>query len=314
MDEREVRGDLQIRKTAWQRCALPVLPSRIMLVDMKIAILGPGAIGSTFAWQLSRAGHDVTVVARGVRLACLQKEQAIVRGDGQRARVAVSSALDVSIEWDLVLVTVLAPQVGAVLPTLRASAARRVMFMFNTFDPIEPLREAVGAERFCFGFPMGVFTLLIDGRIHPQVRSGTTVDEPAFARLFSSAGIPTMVERDMHGWLRSHAALVAPLMSIGVTVHARGYGITWREAAAQARAFAAGIAIVRALGHAVLPSSVAMFAGMPRVLVAALLWAMSRTKMLRDLGALGSAEPRMLIDQMSATLPQLAAPLLAVRP
>lgn len=281
---------------------------------MKIAIIGPGAIGSTFAWQLSRAGHDVTVVARGARLGWLKKEQAIVRGDGERARVEVAAALDVSTVWDLVLVTVLAPQVGAVLPTLRASAARRVMFMFNTFDPIEPLRQAVGAERFCFGFPMGVFTLLIDGRIHPQIRTGTTVDEPEFARLFSSAGIPTVVELDMHAWLRSHAALVAPLMSIGVTVHARGHGITWREAAAQAGAFAAGFAMVRGLGHAVSPGSVAVFASLPRPVVTGLLWALSRTRMLRDLGALGSAEPRMLIDQMSATLPELAAPLLAVRP
>jgi len=32
--------------------------------DMQIAIIGPGGIGSTFAFRLSRAGHDVTVIAR----------------------------------------------------------------------------------------------------------------------------------------------------------------------------------------------------------------------------------------------------------
>ncbi|WP_437548032.1 2-dehydropantoate 2-reductase N-terminal domain-containing protein [Sorangium sp. So ce367] len=36
---------------------------------MRIAIIGPGAIGSTFAHALARAGHDVTVIARGQRLA-----------------------------------------------------------------------------------------------------------------------------------------------------------------------------------------------------------------------------------------------------
>jgi 2-dehydropantoate 2-reductase len=36
--------------------------------EMQIAIVGPGSIGSTFAFWLSEAGHDVTVIARGTRL------------------------------------------------------------------------------------------------------------------------------------------------------------------------------------------------------------------------------------------------------
>jgi 2-dehydropantoate 2-reductase len=293
-----------------------VLDSRVLCHElrMKVAILGPGAIGSTFAWQLSRAGNDVTVIARGARLAWLEKERAIVRGDGERADVRVAATLDPATAWDLVLVTVLAPQVKAVLPALRASAARRVMFMFNTFESLEPLRDAVGAGRFSFGFPAGVFTLLVDGRIHPQIRSGTTVDDEPSAKLFTDAGIPTVVERDMGSWLRSHAALVAPLMSIGVLVHGRGSGITWREAAAQARAFAAGFAIVRAQGNEILPSALAWVARAPHALVTALSWALSRTRALRDLGALGSAEPRMLIDMMNAADPGRAGPLRAIRP
>lgn len=281
---------------------------------MNIAILGTGAIGSTFAWHLARAGHQVTVVARGARLEQLQREQAIVRGDGERTPVSVAAALDQATPWDLVLVTVLATQVGTVLPALKASQARRVMFMFNTFESIEPLREAVGAARFCFGFPAGVFTLLIDGRIHPTVRPGTTADDREWAALFSAAGIPTVVEPDMQSWLRSHAALVAPLMSTGVKVHERGSGLTWAEAGLQARAFLAGFAIVAAHGHAFLPGYVAALARLPGVALTGLFWALSRTSMLRDLGRLGSAEPRMLIDMMNAASPQLAAPLLAIRP
>jgi len=281
---------------------------------MKIVIVGPGAIGSTFARHLSRAGHDVTVVARGTRLGWLEKERAIVRSDGERASVTVASSLDATTPWDLVLVTVLSPQVAPLLPTLRASAARRVMFMFNTFESLTPLREAVGADRFSFGFPGGVFTLLIDGLIHPQVRAGTTVDDAEVAKLFNAAGVPTLAERDMQSWLRSHAAMVVPLMSIGVIAHTRGAGVTWNEAATHARAFAVGFEIVRALGNAILPTSVAVFTRLPRVVVTALLWLMSRTKMLSDLGRLGTAEPRMLIDMMNTAAPQLAGPLLAIRP
>lgn len=305
---------LQIRNSDRRGYAFLTPTAMGIFSAMKIAILGPGAIGSTFAWHLSRAGHDVTVVARGARLRWLEEERAIVRGDGERAGVTVASSLDAATPWDLVLVTVLSPQVAAVLPALRASAARRVMFMFNTFEPLEPLREAVGAERFRFGFPGGVFTLLIDGRIHPQVRAGTTVDDAEVAELFNAAGVPTVVERDMQSWLRSHAAMVAPLMSIGVLVHARGAGVTWEEAATHARAFAAGFEIVRAHGNAILPAVLGMSARLPRVVVTALLWMMSRTKMSSDLGRLGAAEPRMLIDMMNTAAPQLAAPLLAIRP
>jgi 2-dehydropantoate 2-reductase len=281
---------------------------------MKIAILGAGAIGSTFAWYLSRAGHDVTVVARGARLLWLQNERAIVRQDGERANVTVAASLETATDWDLVLVTVLATQVDAVLPVLRASSAGRVMFMFNTFERLEPLRDAVGAERFHFGFPGGVFTLLIDGKIRSRVRAGTTVDDVAFAELFAAAGIPTAVERDMQSWLRSHAAMVAPLMSIGVLVHKRGSGATWGESRAHARAFAAGFELVRAHGHPILPTAVSVLARLPRILVTPLFWLLSRTKMLDDLGRLGSAEPRMLIDMMSRAAPALAAPLVAIRP
>jgi len=281
---------------------------------MQIAIFGPGAIGSTFAWYLARAGHDVTVVARGARLDWLEREQAIVRGDGERMPVKVASSLDVTIPWDLCLVTVLAPQVPAILPTLRASAARRVMFMFNTFEPLEPLRDAVGVERFTFGFPAGVFTLLVDGRIHPTVRSGTTVADPVWARVFGDAGIPTVVEQDMQGWLRSHAAAVAPLMAIGTIAAARGAGLTWHEATAHAAAFEAGFRIVRSLGHKPRPAALRVLSWLPRAAVTAILWAFGRTKIARDLGRLGTAEPRMLIDAMNAYAPQLAAPLLAIRP
>ncbi len=281
---------------------------------MRIAILGPGAIGSTFAFYLSKVGHDVTVVARSARLEFLQREQAIVLQNGERAKVSVAAALDEKTEWDLVLVTVLATQVGAVLPVLKASAAKRVMFMFNTFESIDPLRDAVGAGRFTFGFPGGVFTLLVDGKINPTIRSGTTADDAAIAKTFTDAGIPTVVEADMQSWLRTHAAMVVPLMSIGVTVHARGSGVTWKEAGAYARAFAAGMEMTRSLGNALLPSSIASMAKLPMFLMTFMLWAMSRTKMLRDLGALGATEPRMLIDMMNAAAPQMAAPLLAIKP
>lgn len=281
---------------------------------MQIAIVGPGAIGSTLAWHLVRAGHDVTVVARGARLDWLLQQGAIVRADGARAEVKVRAELDRHVEWDLVFVTVLSPQVGVLLPTLAGSRARRIMFMFNTFEPLNTLRDAVGAERFRFGFPGGIFALLLEGRIHPQVRRGTTVDDEAVARLLSAARIPTTVELDMHSWLRSHAALVAPLMALGVRAQEFNRGATWAESTLHARAFRSGFELVRSLGHPVRPALVALLSRLPLPWVTILFWLFSRTKMLSDLGRLGSAEPRMLIDMMHTAAPERSASLLAIRP
>jgi len=281
---------------------------------MQIAILGTGAIGSSFAYQLARAGHTVTVIARGARLEQLRRDGAIVLFSGERAAVQVSAALDDRTPYDLVLVTVLASQVGSVLPALGASAARTVMFMFNTFEALDPLRDAVGAQRFAFGFPGGVFALLLDGKLKTQIRSGTTAGDAAWARTFTDAGIPTVVERDMHSWLRSHAALVIPLMAIGTVVVRRGAGISWREAGAYAAAMDTAFRIVRELGNAITPSMVLTVSRLPQALVKALLWAMSRTTTLRDLGRLGPTEARMLIDMMTTAAPGKTAALLAIRP
>lgn len=281
---------------------------------MKIAVVGPGGIGSTFALRLARAGHDVTVVARGRRLADLQADPAIVTSKGERAAVQVSAALDPVIVYDLVLVTVLASQVDAVLPALAASAARTVMFMFNTFEPLARLREAVGAARFAFGFP--AILASVDGGVLTStiVTRGmlTPVTDPSWARVFTEAGIPAVVEKDMESWLRTHAVMVVPVMLAVGTAYTRGAGVSWREAKALARALTEGLALVRRLGHPITPPALAPLARLPIGALASLIWTASRVPAIRKSGAAGFAEPRALIDQMAATADVPA--LLAVRP
>ena len=285
---------------------------------MNLALIGPGAIGSTLAFQLSRAGHQVTVVARGERLRLLEKEQAIIRTDGERAAVTVCAQLDPAIAYDLVLVTVLATQAGAVLPSLKASRARKVMFLFNTFDSIAPLREAVGAQRFSFGFPGGIFCLLLDGRIRPTIRAGTTVDDPQTAALFEGAGIPTVIEPDMQSWLRTHAAFIVPLMAMGFSARAQGRGATWAEASRAARAMAEGFALVRRLGNAITPTPMRLLGGLlgdlPRPFVVLALWTVSRMRSVTDFAGQGPDEPRALIDAMVAAAPDATATLASLRP
>ena len=112
---------------------------------LRVAVLGTGKIGSTFAFQLARAGrHDVTVIARpgSTRLRQLDRDGAIVDFRGERAAVTIASALDEQTPYDLVVVTLLAHQADPLLPALARSAAGCILFMFNTFHP-ERLEQAI---------------------------------------------------------------------------------------------------------------------------------------------------------------------------
>lgn len=283
---------------------------------VRIAIVGPGAIGSTFALQLARAGHDVTVVARGKRLAFLREEGAIVSSTGERAVVRVEAALPTETPWDLALVCVLASQLAPVLPALAESRAQAVMFMFNTFESLEPLREAVGSARFAFGFP-SIVADLQGGRVTANiVKHGmlTTVSDARWATLFTDAGIPSVVHTDMHSWLRTHAAFITPFLVVAGSAYARGRGIDWREARRAADALVEGVSLVRRLGHPITPASIDRLSRLPRSALAAVLWAATRVPSVRKTGAAGPGETRLLIDAMTEAAGEPLPALAAIRP
>jgi 2-dehydropantoate 2-reductase len=276
---------------------------------LKIAVLGMGGIGSTFALHLSRAGHEVTAVARGRRLEQLALAQAVVTVSGERAPVQVSGELDVTVAYDLVLVTVLAHQVDAVLTRLGESAAKTVMFAFNVFEPLDRLRDAVGKERFAFGFP-AILASLEDGLLRSQVVTRgpqkTITTDAHWAQVFTDAGIRTEVLTDMESWLHTHAALAAPIMAALVLAHRTNAGISWNEANRHALAMRDGMQVVSKLGYSLTPRPVGLL-GLCPAIVAPLLWILTRVPSIRRGGAAGPGEPRALLSAMAAAAPELRA-------
>src|SRR5580658_75717 len=137
-------------------------PARTLLnlKKLKICILGAGAVGTSFAVYFAVAGHDVTLVARGARLAKLTRDGGVIATSPPTtptpARVTVAAAVDPTCAWDLVLVTVLAHQLDAeLLGRLKSCPdSATVMFMFATLAPLDEYRNAVGASRCVFGFPV----------------------------------------------------------------------------------------------------------------------------------------------------------------
>src|SRR5215469_8952474 len=290
---------------------------------LSIAVIGAGKIGSTFAYQLARAGHDVTVIARAdsLRLQQLHRDQAVILKTGERAEVRVADKLDEEAAYNLVVVTTPAHQVDAVLPALQRSKAQWVQLMFLTFEP-ERLRDAIGSQRCSFGMPSVMAMMDSEGRIKPTIVGSlkTKHGDQRWAELFSSAGIPSAFEPEMALWLRCETPFTAAIQSIAVAGQRRG-GASWAEAKAVARGLHGGFAIVKGLGYRLYPSTKSTMYSVPNFLIAFLLWVLSRIPAMRENLATGLNECRALIDTIVAAaakakppLPEAAKALLAIKP
>lgn len=272
---------------------------------LQIAIVGAGNIGSAFAVRLSRVGgHVVTVVARpgSVRLEQLRRDSAIVDVNGVSEPVIITDTLDEQVPYDLLIVTTLAHQVDAILPSLQRSAAQCIQFMFNTFDP-ERLQDAIGIERCAFGMPFVQASLDGDGRLKATVGAAgqkTIMNRQSSVDIFNAAGLPAVLETHMPLWLRSHVPMCVAFESVSAASVRRDAGASWSEARALARGVHAGFDLVKGLGGEIYPSNKRRLAGAPIAVVAAILWFVSRIRPFRELLATGKAECIALVDAMVA--------------
>ncbi|MCW6510231.1 ketopantoate reductase family protein [Lichenifustis flavocetrariae] len=285
---------------------------------LNIAVVGAGRIGSTFGFQLARTGrHVVTMVARpgSSRLQQLRRDGGIVDIKGARAATRVADSLDEQTPYDLVIVTLLAHQVDAVLPALQRSAAKCIQFMFNTFEP-ERLRDAVGPERCSFGMPFVQANLDDDGKLKAVIGSmgqKTLMGQKRWVDLFNDAGLPAALEHEMTLWLRCHAPLCVAFESVCIAGQRRGGGASWGEVVTIARGVQESFALVKGLGYPIYPRMKARLSGCPVWVLASVLWFMSRIPSFRELLATGGNECRALVDSMLAAAPRANPPVVSSR-
>ena len=282
---------------------------------LRIAVIGVGGIGSTFAFQLTRkGGHAVTAIARpeSARFEQLKREGGVINVQNERAELSVADRLDEEISYDLVLVTMPAYQAEAVIPSLQRSAAKWILFLFNTFEP-ELLRDAVGADRCSFGMPFVQGSLDPTGRLKAKIGAGgqkTKIDDERWVELFNTAGLPAVFEPEMLLWLRCHVPMCIAFESVSVAGKRRGGGATRSEAMTIARGLKEGFTLIQRLGYRLYPSEKARLHAAPASVVAVMLWSMSRIPSFRELLATGSNECRALVDVLLAASRQ-AKPAIA---
>ncbi len=276
---------------------------------LRTAIVGVGGIGSTFAFQLARIGHhDVTAIARfgSARFQQLQRDGGVVNTKGELAAMHVTDKLDEEAAYDLVLVTLPAHQVEAVLPALERSAAKWIQFMFNIFDP-ERLQAVIGGGRCSFGMPFVQGKIEANGRLNAKIGTGgqkSIMDKQEWVDVFNASGLPASLEPQMLLWLRCHVPMCIAFESVSVAGMRRDGGASWSEALVIAHGVKESFTLIRQLGYRLYPSGKARLDASPAWVTASMLWFMSRIPSFRQLLATGANECRALLDVLTATAHQ----------
>lgn len=257
---------------------------------MKILIYGAGVLGSLYAARLAQAGHDVTLLARGQRLAELRAHGIVIEdaATGQRSTTAVNLVDQLAPDdaYDLVVVLMRKNQVSAILPVLAANRQTpMVLFMVNNAAGPEAYVAALGSGRVLLGFPGAggirvghvVRTYVappgtqpttigeLDGAVTPRLRQ--------VAAVFASAGFPVAISRAMDAWLKTHVAVVSPIAN---ALYAAG-GDTYRLARTRdglvllIRAIREGLRVLQARKIPVTPPRFRALLSLPEPLLVALL-------------------------------------------
>jgi 2-dehydropantoate 2-reductase len=93
---------------------------------MRFIIIGAGGIGAYFGGELARAGHDVTMFARGAHLDALRKHGLTLRGPEGEAVVRVGATNEMSElpDADVAVMAVKSYSLAEVIPVARAAAIR----------------------------------------------------------------------------------------------------------------------------------------------------------------------------------------------
>ena len=240
---------------------------------------------------------------------------------GKRADMDVSDQLDQQVPYDLVIVTLLAHQVDAVLPALKSSAAQCVQFMFNNFEP-ERLRDAMGAERCSFGMPFVQATVDADGKLHAVVGAmgqKSMMSQQRWVDVFKAAGLPAVLEPNMLLWLRCHVPLCVAFESVSVAGMRRGGGgASWAQSLTLAHGVHAGFALISRLGYPLYPRAKSWLNNSPAWMIASMLWsACHASRPFASCLASGVNECRSLVDVMVAAASEqhdIAAAIQAMKP
>jgi len=177
------------------------------VTDKRFAVVGAGALGCYFAALMARAGHQVTLIARGRHLEAIRREGIHVEDIGEGYRATPSRVTDRPADVgpvDGIVLAVKAWQVPEAAVELRplVTSGTRVLPLQNGIEAWDQLVAVLGDEAPVMGLCRVVCALTAPGRVR-HVGTDARVE---------------MGERDGAALSGNAAALAAALRASGVRV------------------------------------------------------------------------------------------------
>lgn len=253
---------------------------------MDILVYGAGVLGTVYAARLQEAGHRVSLLARGARLAELREHGVVLESDtgGRWTMVGVNVVETLSPEdaYDLAIGLVRRNQLAGALQAL-AGCPRIPSVLLMANNPAGP-GDAVRAlrhERVLLGFPGAGGARhghVVRYRILPGWLQPTTIGEPdgshsqrirAIAKALRGAGFPVQICADMDAWLKTHAAWVSPAANAIYMAGGSNYRLArTRDAMVlMVRAIREGLRVLRARGIRITPPWLRLYEWLPEPLL-----------------------------------------------
>jgi 2-dehydropantoate 2-reductase len=183
---------------------------------MNILVLGAGVQGTLYGVRLARAGHNVTLIARGKRAADLRTGGAaienVLTSQAETAHLPIIEGLPPGARADVCFVTVRCEQIPQALSELiSAPGISRIVFMVNHVGGSKAMFKALGRERVVLAFPgmAGHISCGVDRYIEvTQQPTAVESDASDIIRLLRRGGFRVARVRDMDAWLGRHAVFI----------------------------------------------------------------------------------------------------------
>jgi 2-dehydropantoate 2-reductase len=206
---------------------------------MKIAVVGPGAMGCLFAGMLSRGGHEVWLIDRRPDRAKLLARRGIwisgVSGE-HNAPVHATASAEHAGAADLVIVAVKSydtrEAAQAAEPLIGAETV--VLSIQNGLGNIETLAGSLGEGRVIGGTTTHGATLIAPGQVRHAGQGPTTIGEVdgeltdrarQVAAAFSGAGLRAELTADLSSVLWGKLAVNAGVNAVATLAEVRNGGI-----------------------------------------------------------------------------------------
>lgn len=196
---------------------------------MKILVYGAGVLGSYLAYEFSKVGHDVYILARGKRYDALKNEGLIIEHHIQKqitvTNVNVVNSFDKMDEYDAVFVVMQRTQIDDVLPILAKNEKCKLYVLVGNNGEAEKtyskfINMSHGEKTLLFGFQgsggrrennrvISIHKGKVDFAIGNIIKD--TEYKKIIDKIFDGTKIKLWYCDNIDSWLKYHLAVIMPI-------------------------------------------------------------------------------------------------------